>query len=731
MTFGEVGETEMQATTGYASVAHGLGQVNDTRVLERMVKLPPISWTTAPITDTILYEVDIDKYLREYDRNERILSQYNYYRSDIEVTIRLVSNQFYYGSLMATLFPTNATGHRLDERAVLDPTELPAASDQAVIKTWSYSWPQAWKRLSGSDVDAYPTRLVIDQLCPLTRAKESMPDNVTVLIWARFKNITLSYPVQPRILTFDTFSRTPAEAQSGDIALIRIPQVKAPAKPRRKHPAEDPSAVTGYKSIDKAINAITSITMGDAVGGAVSLGSSVMKTIGNIAPFFMFDKPDRYVPQTPVINEPSIDLFNTDIADSNVSVGVCAGRYVDPGSGRMPMTKNWSVSQYAQIPGLRSPYHTFISSGDNFTIPLLQQHPTGDSMKIPLDYAWLSSGLWRGSLKVYFQFRTSGFNSARISVATINNVEYPGQFASDYSNGLSKVINVKGDTNDTFCIPWLSSGWWSEDALPAIKVTLETPIATQDVSLDPKIYMLTWVAGGEDIQFAFPRVPQVTEWRGIADIPPLSLKGKQKAEAQTAIGGVFTSNFPPIVDNCHADIDTGFCTFENLGSVTDLTKRYSALSSTSEFNRSGFDAKLLDITFDPANPDYDLLVNDVRSTIFGAWRAAFLFRSGGYRFRHYVDRDSTHTYSIDNKIGGRTIPGTFYRTPVDDMARLTVPQLANYPFAVLGQPIQRLSILLIEGSTEPNPLVNPRYIAARDDIQLGFPILPAGLLPLS
>jgi hypothetical protein len=114
-----------------------------------------------------------------------------------------------------------------------------------------------------------------------------------------------------------------------------------------------------------------------------------------------------------------------------------------------------------------------------------------------------------------------------------------------------------------------------------------------------------------------------------------------------------------------------------------------------------------------------------RSTFFGSWRQAFLFRSGGYRYREYDASigGAGPIYEIQSQTGYRTLGGTVYRAPGDGMTRVTVPQLSFYPFAYLGMELENLSVRRI-GSTST---VSTRYVAARDDLQLGWPILPKGI----
>jgi hypothetical protein len=632
----------------------------------------------------------------------------------------MVTNQFYYGALMVTLYPTNATGERVDERAVLDPTILTASSDQAVIKEWAYTWPFAWKKTDGADVDDYPTNLVIDIVAPLKTAKDTMPDTISVQVWARFTDIKLSYPKEPAVLP---------ELQS-----MTVPKVKYPKKKRDSHPADDisgASTVGATSTVDSAIEAISSVTLGDAVTSVSSLASFVTENWGPVGSLlgFLFDKPDRIVCQENMNIEPSTDLFNADIPDTNVSVGMYKGKYVDPGAGRMPMTKNWTVSEYARIPGLRMPVAVFDAEGDSVIVQPIQSHSTATTYKIPLDYSYLSSALWRGSIKVQLMFFTSAFISARFSVAYINESEYPGQYPTDYSNGLSKIINVKGDTMDSFTLPWLSRSYWTEDPSPRFRLRVESKIASSDASLDPVIYCMIWIAGGDDIQFAWPRAPLPDEWRGALPVPE---ELDEKPVLQAAVGKMFTETFPPISENVFYDIDRGFCTSENLGPITDICKRYSPVRPDPATAFIGFQAQILDS--DNASTDFtpaDIVT--FRTTFFGSWRHAFLFRSGGYRYRHY-DRVPTElaagqpVWNIDN-VTARACAGTVYRSPMDGMTRLTIPQLAIYPFGVLGFPTQRLSITSPDdlGPTQNEPV----YLAARDDVQFGYPILPEGMVPNS
>jgi hypothetical protein len=180
MSFGDVGDVAQTEIKGYASTAHSLGDFKENKLLDRMVHLINIPWSEADLAGP-LFDQDVDKLLREYPRNADVLKLFQYYHADIEITVRLNTNQFYYGSLLVALYPSNSTGNTISELAVLDPTILSASSAESVIKTWTWTWPYPWKKLHGAvddNVDGHPVWLTIWNLNRLKPAKTGMPDTI-------------------------------------------------------------------------------------------------------------------------------------------------------------------------------------------------------------------------------------------------------------------------------------------------------------------------------------------------------------------------------------------------------------------------------------------------------------------------------------------------------------------------------------------------------------------------
>lgn len=720
MSFGEVGKTFEQATLGYSGAARSVGEFGQTELLERMVLLEQVSWGVGAGIPT-LFNKDVDKLLREYARNKKILDLFRFYHTDIEITMRLNTNQFYFGLLMATLYPGSATGDWLSERAVLDPTTIDASSAESVIKTWTWTWPEPWRGLNDSDITHHPVWLTVDTLVDLSATTSDLPNAITIQIWGRFKNIKLAYPSQNTELTERDLRQLVQLYGKGDDTETQSgrPKVATPSSRGSAHPAQEKNPVT------ELVDAVATIPM-QAIDGLVGTVSGVLDTgIGSLLGG-LFDKPDDQQTQTPIIIEGARDLFGADTPDSNVYIGLRKGCYVDPGPTRMPLADQWTLRKYAQIPGLRA-IKNFTNAGGGFSVldfPAVKPTTTGTELRTPLDYATKCAALSRGSIKVCLQFVASSFISARFVVQLWRT---DGQHGPDgeYDYGLSRVVNVKGSTLDTFTIPWLDYTWWVENDPRQIRISLDSDIATTNVMDSSSVWLVVWIAAGEDYQFQFPRVPLPTEWQ-------LTLPEADRTHTQAAIGRIFADKFVPMVDNVFYEEDHGFASNETVELMTDVAKRYSPMNAQGDtivgYNPLIFDSNKMDTTLDTPTPDPQYIA--WRRTLFGAMRACFMNRSGGYRYRIYrLETGNLIWNAFLPSPGARALLGTVYPHPFDSVSRLTVGQLSSRPFVMTNDNLSPQCppvSMGLNASVLAAPL-HLAYVAARDDVQFGYPILPKGI----
>jgi hypothetical protein len=748
LSFGEVGETQLTEVSHDTLKATSGGEFKDTSLLERMCLITQLAWTTASTGQ--LYLGDLHQLLLAYARNKQVISQFNLIRAGIEVSIRLNTTAFYYGLLGATLWPTFGTGGVVDERMVIDPVTISASSANAVIKRISYMWPEAWLLCKDINNGNNPIYLSLDVLAPLTVASSNAGETVSIQVWARLTDVELAYPCAQSYTLTEKVEKeddkpkrhsSGFKVQSGTSAL----KVKYPKRGLSRFVND-----IGGQATDM-YDAVTTIPAPD-IPKPSSMISSLISPFAELADglFAILDKPDVAEPQTRIIREPMADLYATDIDDTNVNIAIYKKRYLDPGTARVPLSKDMTISQYAQIPGLRMPAKTFTQSTTIQTIPLITSHNDDATFyRIPLDYARYSALMWRGTIKVMLQFVTSAFITSRFAVQIYNpNIE--SAVPSDTTAGLTRIVDVRGDTIDTFTVPWLDKHWWTRNDGPKITIVPIADFVSNDAGSTPKIYCLVWVAGGEDIQFAFPQPVLPANWNNTSptfDVPengqPFAKGMKARPngfEVQCSIGEQFQKTFPPIGEGVKFQSDSGFCTTEMLGSIPDICKRYSTLTTSAV---SGAPAPFQGMLDEMLDVQPDLLTTNTfnyhtywrfRNTFFGSWRAAFLFRCGGVRYRNYTVIGEELTYTGHTFDGSTSIAlnnFNYYNSP-DNVVRLTIPQLYTLPYKYLCDPFASNQWAGI--SVFPATALNAsdvEWIAARDDVQLGFPIIPAWTSPVT
>lgn len=740
MTFGEVGETTQTMTSGRQDKMHGVGIFEAVKILERQRLLTDTVWTIATSAGANLFFLDVLKELQGVADNESIIEMFNFIRADVEITLRLNTNQFYYGALMATLIPAG-TGFRLDERTVQSPSIISASSAQAVVKSWDYTFPFEWLVPINIAGGQHPVTLYVDVLSQLTQANTGMGSSITLQVWGRFKNIQLSYPTSviqsaPTVAAFQ-LTDAPFLAHDGQAPRIeKQSKVMIPRPSGSRHPAASKNG--DEDTVLETVNSLEHITIGDAVRhipGVSTLFSALS---------FLVDKPDCTDSQSRFVQDHNVDTYATDIADISTPLVMHRGRYQDPGIRRIPMSSNLTLSQYAQIPGLLAaslaiPNWVFTTSGDSTDLrQLIQIHPDNSSMKTPLDYAALNAIYYRGGIKIMLQFFTSSFVSARFVVQYHNEAIFAATPEdTEYDSTLSRVVNVKGDTTDCFTLPWLHPySWVAPRSAPSISVTLDSAIASTSTAGNAVIYMLMWVAGAEDIQFAMPRrIMYDTEWSSAA---PSLENPEPKIEKQAMIHEMFKPAFPPIVENCASDFDNAYATTEQIDSMADLAKRYGLIplvASTSLSPNPGWYQSNMSLLF--TQQPTTITQNyqqywQFRQTPFGQMRSAFLFSSGGFRWR----RSTKASEYWQLRTGPSDIGQGVYTTTNDFMIRVTVPYSCALPYQALGYFIGGYQVVPDQTDVTQTIVTDhttPQWLAARDDVMFGWPVLPTGLhsLPAS
>jgi hypothetical protein len=223
-------------------------------------------------------------------------------------------------------------------------------------------------------------------------------------------------------------------------------------------------------------------------------------------------------------------------------------------------------------------------------------------------------GFWRGGLKYMIKFTASRYASARVRITWLPDPTFSASLASNQEGDtVNRVVDITGDTETSFTIPWLREQYWTEVITPknAIDVPIETwdgfngqvvctilnPVVNASDSVSSRIYFAVYLSGAEDFDVATP----VGLWDTFQDgtilptLPANKLIIDRPQEEEKLVGQMSTGNvstdivkifempFEPLIpakvcipDNIHMG--------ERVQSWTELIKRPSLANAQTDFS---------------------------------------------------------------------------------------------------------------------------------------------------
>lgn len=212
-------------------------------------------------------------------------------------------------------------------------------------------------------------------------------------------------------------------------------------------------------------------------------------------------------------------------------------------------------------PALHCQYK-FTAAGDAISIPYI-------AIGTPLWVMVNTHQFWRSSIRFYVKFFCPAFVSGRI-LFIIGPSGLP--VANTVANNLSRVVDVKGDTTETFTLPFVfpTDMCQPTDFPYTIQASVLTQIVSNDTSITPSIDMVIYSAAAPDCQFSLLIPPQPTTYGYPNIIPPAPLRVKRQCD----VSKEFATTFNPFVMNCEMLTDNHSVTSEMTMYVTDVLKRY-------------------------------------------------------------------------------------------------------------------------------------------------------------
>lgn len=686
-------------------------------MLKRLKLLTTFTWATT--SSAVLYQADLEAAVRALPDFSRILKQYRYYRTGWRLRIRINTNQFYFGALMVSWWPTTTLpGFFRANRAVLNPTIVSASLQESSDILIPYVFPQDWLFTDPTHENdqsrLYQSlQLCIEGLVPLSSTSTTAPDSVEVQVFVSMEDPEVNYntnyelsPGGPPPVLHPKLATRQSVNVSKTIPGGKVQSTFSPPKDADRK-ALSPSKEPSFAEIAPTISSIPII--GSVVGGLydiVKLGtravSGLLPAIGTLAPLapLILDKPESIDEEMRVYQTPAGDQFASDCATICVPVKYSRRNYLSMDSNPAVRMGSWTLARYASIPGLAE-HKIFAPNATVVNVPLVGS-PT------PLGYLQNRFHYWKGSVKVTLMFITSSFTSSRfaISLRPNRNVNIADPAYDPY---IVRIVDVKGDTTVSFTIPWVSNTTWrltnaTDGPGNVMHITRITDMTTMDPSIDPYIHMLVWMSGGPDVQFSTPTqnswtTPETFPIDNSAPSrrPVRKLKlHPELAEKQSGVHSTFAKPFEPIVDSCSYLVDNARVLGDSPVSFDDLLKRFYYQPSP--------------------HSTQDLYVTD--DTTLGAWTAPFLARRGGYRTKFIAEDPSPMSVRLTRFGGsdlttavGESIPGS------DGWQCLSIPQVNLLPFYWSQVPMGQAYEL------DPDKMTL-QYLSFSDDLQLGFPTLP-------
>jgi hypothetical protein len=624
-------------------MVHPLPDQTPTKMMERMLEFSsPFTWTVGvPATVGAVPALVIDPigYLLGTPVINDIVQWYKYFRADVEVHFRVNTNQFYAGALAVTAAPgsppscVGTADSTMQARSWLGMKILSAQKQDTVVITLPWCFPQRFLALS--DIQANPIRIwtvFVDILSPLI-ATITAPSNIDVTIFMRFKNAQLLFPYEVSSAT-----KTRVQKQSGHSNM----QIKVPGyKPNRRvvhvsTSTKDPVQEAASPSRPSPLSTVgTLLSQIPEVGGAIEGAMTSLQPILDVGTSLLglLDKPEIQDPVTRVYPTMSINSSQADRPDPSLPLTLYQTSYLNIDPSTMPGGETWTMARLAATPTLHAQY-TFTPSAQTVSIPFIA---TGT----PLDLAINTHALWRTSVRYMVKFFAPSFVSGRILFLLS-----PGNTASidQVANNLTRVVDVKGDTTDTFTVPFIcpTDFYPSPNYIPSapplltLQISVLTQIVTNDISVTPSIDMVIFSAAGPDFQVSGPLGGYKMDYSYPNTSASIAARKRsrriQKAEQlmkrevpdfeivkQCDVFQEFKMTFNPFLMDCEYLTDSHHSTSETTLYVTDILKRYC---TSAPLAVTGGNNAVLSSTFSPNTDSVQYLL--LRS---------FLFTRGGVRYR--------------------------------------------------------------------------------------------------
>lgn len=592
------------------------------------IRLGIANWTVGSLPLTTLWYVDLPDVLRQNPTfHKALFGIYAFFKPTFEFIFQVNSTKFHQGELKAWYDPGNQypVETAFPSPSVWDPDTAQAPGGGFIRKRVSRSSVSMQPNVALDAGYSNPAHLRIPFEHPMNclttnstdpvdligrvrltvfnqlQVKTGGSTSIAVQIWLKLVNIEPRYPMWPHEPIVPTFRMPEEDAQmqsTTEDALEPEPASNSKSGPNK------PSFWGGLGgTVGNIGGGIWNFITGNWAGLTRNVAGAVVGIASIVGSFL--DKPANPVATCKNMIYPISPLAHMKGVDTSVRLAAePMGGYTDVERFR---TGDGSEMKLTQMAKIKAWVRTFTWSSSQaegtvlYRIPVLPGFIDYSNVTyrgktvVSVDHTYLSwvasmFQYWRGGLSYRFDFKGTQFQTGRVTVSYIPNVDASAG-AQTYAQTTccdTKQFDIHETREFTYDVPYFSSTPWKmwfdwptlsttllDDrfTLGYLEVRVATPLAIMEGVVD-SIDVNIYVGASDDIQFAFPL--RSDKWRCFARGLPLS----SELPEEDAVMQMLPGRNEDIGSHDPAAAGTGLVQpismlNENITDVRDLGRRYA------------------------------------------------------------------------------------------------------------------------------------------------------------
>jgi len=594
-------------------------------ILERSYPIHGV-WNASDAAGVCLLRVDLPAYQLSFPAIWAKVKNFQYFRADVDVSIRINGTKFHYGNLMLSWIPMGSNlgyqyGTSLNNviTASSNPCVLVSPSEnEAHHMVIPYSLPGPYIPMSFYQNPQYHTGTLRAHVVNPLRAGASIGTSVNYTIFISFKNVDVSgfdtnigdpQPQANFISTTDTGLPyvAPVTGYFHDrnyMAQGRVEVVKKAKTVRAKQSEEanekkEKGIIT---SISETVSGVAGALIPIPEIGEIAMGvKTVADVVAGVAGFFGWSYPNsRSV--TTEMSVHQLQLANTHGLNDTHVLSITPENAIGDAKRWFGITKD----EMMMIDILQTPSMIFFDAnwpaalppnalitGWNVS-PLVQYGFSGSgavgTIYFPTTLSWAAQPFqfWRGSIRYHISIVASKMHVGRLRLVwkptrgPAEDSNLPATFSEDdLSNLMSRIIDIESETEIDIVVPFLNNVPWLPTlskgyasgyfTIPNGQIGLYVVNALDyPETVVPPVGINVWVSAGADFQVAKPSC------RVTGEGPLVTYDGSRVSTTWYAQGltreMIREAPYQTILP-AHGNYDVNMCMGENVEHLKDVLMR--------------------------------------------------------------------------------------------------------------------------------------------------------------